>query len=435
MVHRYVTECCDKDARDAYRKGFNAMWRFAGDLMRKWKVPEPGQFEKTNVHGGRLWGGYNEWRKNPISADRIGLIFEACALDSNCSDHVLCQVSKCMSYLYLLETAIPKKNWKSLPGLKMTLKKRKKIPSKKTVSPTHVPTAHQLAHCFTQEWRPGNKKMPLLRFISTAVMAWDSHVLGSRPNVDIRKIKESESHWWTKDMWYTELVEGRAKLPLEKAGTRRWAAWRICICKDAKHVPPAPGFFRTFDDHGNTSADISKYCTTCPLFCGEVLKQFQDDMGVPFHVYRKPLLSKKRLQKKRSLLAPKDNVFSIQKTVIEWFMYQGVQPVSMNSGRKALAKWLSETETPYHEGMQIHADLEGTWRSRYQPDLPPSGHKFREQSTDATVATAAHRRFRKLIGRAPPPRPPRPGMTKTDRVLEMICKNMGWTKSFDEIFG
>ena len=151
--------------------------------------------------------------------------------------------------------------------------------------------------------------------------------------------------------------------------------------------------------------------------------------------FTEPLLSKGRLAKKRSLLAPVDNVYSIQKTVIEWFSYQGVRPVSMNSGRKALAKWLSKTETPYHEGMMIHADLEKTWRQRYQPDLSPSGFKLRDQSTDPTVATAAHRRFRKLIGRAPPPPPPRPGMTKTDRVLEMICKNMGWTKSFEEIFG
>lgn len=433
MVHRYITECCDKDARAAYRKGFNAMWRFAPRLMRKWKVPESGQFDKLNVHGGRLWGGYTEWHKRPITALRIAHIFEECALNQNCSNSVLCQISKTMSYLYLLETGIPKKNWKSLPCLKITLKNRKRVRNKSTVKPDHVPTAHQLAHAFTQEWRPGTPKMPLLKFLCSAVMAWDSHVLGVRPKVDTKKIKDSEIHWWSEDMWYTEYVDGRAKLPNEKSGTRRWSAWRVCLCKDAKHVAPPKNFFRSFDDTGNTDEDISKFCTTCPVFAGQVLKQFQDDMGVPFHVYRKPLLDHKRIKKNRPLFGVK-NVYSVTDWVIQWFEYQNVSPVSRNSGRKCLAAWLSTTGTPYNQGFHVHADLEKVWRDSYQPGLPPDGYKIRVQSLDPVVATAAHRNFRKLCGRSPPPPPPRPGMTKTDQVLQFICANMGWTNSFDKIF-
>jgi len=133
------------------------MWRFAPDLLRKWKVPKVGEFQKTNLHGGRLWGSYTEWHRKPITARRIALIFEKCALNTNCSDAVLKQTSKTLSYLYLLETGVPKSNWPSLPGLKITLAKRKKIRQQQTVKPLDVPTGHQLAYAFTREWRENNK--------------------------------------------------------------------------------------------------------------------------------------------------------------------------------------------------------------------------------------------------------------------------------------
>ena len=434
MIHRYVTQLMSKEARSAYRKGFRAMWRFASSLMRKWKVPKPGDFDKTNVMGGEMWGSFSEWKSRPITANRIGLIFEECALNFECSDSVLCQISKCMSFLFLLQTGEPGRNWKTLPGLKLTLKKRKKIATQQTVKPEHVVTPDELTRAFTTEWRP-NKGMSLLSFLASAVMAWDSHVLGSRPNVDIKKIKDSENHWFSpnKDIWYTELVGGRAKLPLEKAGTRRWCAFRLCLCKNGKHISPDKNFFRTFDDDGNTDEDLSSYCTTCPVFAGEVLKQFQDHEELPFRAYRRLLLGKDRKRRNRSLIAD-GNVGPVKVLAARWLEHQGVAIVSANSGRKCLARWLSKSEAPYHQSFQIMADLESVWRANYQPDLAPSGFKNREQSQDPHVATAALQRFRKLCGRAPPPPAPLPGMTKTDQVLQMMCTNLGWLNSFNEIF-
>jgi len=127
LCHRYVTEVQSAASREAVRKGFAAMWRHAPKLMRQFKIPRPGQFIKSNIHGGKLWGGYTEWHKNSVTAIRMGRLFEACALNQACSDSVLCQISKTMSYLYLLETGEAKKNWRTLPGLKVTLAKRKRI--------------------------------------------------------------------------------------------------------------------------------------------------------------------------------------------------------------------------------------------------------------------------------------------------------------------
>ena len=430
-IHRFVTEIQSESARSQARKGFNAMWRFAPDLMRKWKVPKVGEFQKTNLHGGRLWGSYTEWHRKPITARRIALIFEKCALNTKCSDAVLKQISKTLSYLYLLETGVPKSNWPSLPGLKITLAKRKKIRQQQTVKPLDVPTGHQLAYAFTREWRENKDGWSLLRFILASVCAWDSHVLGSRPKSDLNKIKKSTCHWFGDDCWSTALVEGRSKLPLGKAGTRPWCAYRVCLCPNGKHVPPEPGLCHQFNDEGNLQ-DPTKYTTTCPLFAGQLLKQFQEAAGYEdFKLYRKTMVGKKRTAKGRSLIG-QANILNVEKEAIEWLQFQGVHPVSNNSGRKCLAAWLSVTKCPYHESFQIMADLESVWQACYQPDLPPDGFKCREQSRSLPVATAAIRRFQNLCGRSPPPQPP--PMSKTDQILKVICSKLGLNKSFEKVW-
>ena len=192
-----------------------------------------------------------------------------------------------------------------------------------------------------------------------------------------------------------------------------------------------PGSLLQFDDSGNLE-NTCKYTTTCPVFCGELLKQFQEADGCEdFYPYRKPLLDKKRLKKGRSLLGT-SNISNIEKEAIAWLLFQGVEPVSSNSGRKCLAAWLSITKCPYHESVQIHGDLESVWRANYQPDLPPDGFKGREQSRSLVVLTAALRRFQNLCGRSPPPEPP--PMTKTDQILKLICNNMGWKNAFEKIW-
>ena len=435
LVHRYITEVKSSASRDADRRGFAAMWRYAPKLLRKWKVPKVGEFIKTNVHGGRMWGGYTEWHKKPITANRMGQLFEACALNPKCSDSSLCQISKSMSYLYLLETGESRTNWKTLPSLKKTLAKRKRVETNSTVLPEYIVSPQQLTHAFTTEWRANNDGMPLLFFLVCVVMAWDSHVLGCRPKVDLGKIKKSTKHKWGDDWWFTEFVDGRAKLPLEKSGTRPWCAWRVCLCKGGKHVPPPEDFENSFDDEGNSSMDLSKLTTTCPVFAGQVLSRLQQHLDLPFRSYRKPLLSKMRYKRCRGLFG-ESNVDKLTEQVKAWFKFQGIYPVSSNSGRKCLALWASRAEVPYHELLHVMGDLERTWRQCYQPDLPPSGgYDVREQSMAPHIATAALRRFRKLCGRAPPPEPPPEGLTsKRDAVIMMICKQMGCERQFREIW-
>ena len=435
MIHRYITQVKSKASRDADRKGFHAMWKYAPKLLRKWKVPRPGQFEKSNIHNGVLWGGYAEWRNKPITAKRMGQLFEECALNEECSDSTLCQISKCMSFLYLLETGEIKKNWKTLPGLKTTLAKRKRVKTVHTVTAEHIPSPQQLIHAFTTEWKSGNKDMPLLKFLVGVVMAWDSHVLGARPKVDIGKIKKSYEHKFGEDWWFTGFVDGRAKLPLEKNGTRPWSAWRICLCKGGKHVPPPVNFEYSFRDDGNSTMSLDGLTTTCPVFAGQTLKRLQDHLDLPFRCYRKPLIGRQRWKRARGLFG-ESNIDKVVEEVKKWFAFQGVEPVSSNAGRKCAALWFSRAEAPYPEILLIIGDLERVWRANYQPDLPPSGgYDGRKQSMAPHIATAAIRRFRKLCKRNPPPVPPPQGLTeKRDQVFLMFARRMGCEQEFREIW-
>jgi len=433
MVHRYITEVKSDASREADRKGFYAAWKYGGKLLRKWKVKKPGEFDETNAYGGVLWGGVIEWNKSPITADRIGRLFEECALNRRCSDSSLTQISKMLSTLYLLETGESSKNWKTLPGLKKTLKHRNRVETVSTVLPDNVPSWMQLVKVFTTEWRP-DADMPLLKFLISGLMTWDSHVLGSRSNIDIKKIKDSTRHWFGTDCWFTEFVDGRAKLPLEKSGTRPWRAWRICLCPKGKHVPPPPDFECSFNDEGNSSADLSGICTTCPLFIGQLLDRMQRFQEWPLRCYRKAYVGTKRMQKGRTIFGKK-NFGPVQDMVKNFFRFQGVPLVSSNSGRKCLAGWASKTRAPYRELLHIMGDLEKVWRANYQPDLPVSGgYDVRKQSTNPAIATAALRRFRKLCGRAPPPEPPPPGLDKTGQVVFMLCKQLGYDGTAREIF-
>ncbi len=181
--------------------------------------------------------------------------------------------------------------------------------------------------------------------------------------------------------------------------------------------------------------DLSKLTTTCPLFAGEVLFRLQEHLDLPFRCYRKPHLGKNRWKRNRGILG-EHNIDKVTEVVKQWFAFQGVTPVSSNSGRKCVALWASRAEVPYHELLHIVGDLEKVWRENYQPDLPPSGgYDNREQSLAPHIATAALQRFRKLCGRAPPPRPPPEGLTsKRDLVMMMFAKQMGCERQFRSIW-
>ena len=100
------------------------------------------------------------------------------------------------------------------------------------------------------------------------------------------------------------------------------------------------------------------------------------------------------------------NCGDIATTANEWLYAQGIPgPFDRNSGRKSLARWLDHLNVPYHDGLQIHADLEGVWRGSYQPTLLKDGLKNRDQSQDPDTATRALRRFAQWLhqDQQPPP--------------------------------
>ena len=420
-----------KETRQSTRNGFRAMWRHAPELMEQFGVPKPETFDTSNLHGGVMWGSMQEWRNNKLSEDQIlEIVFEV--YTSGASVSVCKQVRKTCSYLYHLDTGIPGKNWPGLPGVVGSVKVQLK-PPKNAVMPEHVPTAADIVKAFTNNWKP-NPTMSLMTFMVNCLLTWDSHVLGSRPNSDLDKIKKSTDHWWDfkNKCWTTSFVAGRSKLALQKSGTRPWRAWRICMCPNEEHIEPPENFEFSFDENGNTNMDISNLCTTCPLFIGQFLKRAQEPLV--FRCYRKYIYSESRKKRSRSPWSP-DNYGDLQTLVIEWLKHQGVTPVSRNSGRKTLARLSEATKSTYPELVHVMGDLEPTWRKRYQPGLPPSGgYKIREQSLDPEVACAYLRRFRKLCGRNRPPQPPPPGMSKDALMMFLIAKRLGLENDAREIY-
>ena len=58
---------------NAYRTGFNTMWKHAGAYMARKGIKKAGEYDPTNVHGGRLYGSRKEC---PITDKIAGNIIE-----------------------------------------------------------------------------------------------------------------------------------------------------------------------------------------------------------------------------------------------------------------------------------------------------------------------------------------------------------------------
>ena len=399
--------------------------------MVKFKVKKPGEFREDNIHGGRMWGSMQEWREHRLSSDKIAKIVIAC-FEGGASESTLKLIRKTCSYLYNLETGIPGENWSIMPGVFKCIKLSLCTPSKGGVIPDHVPTAEQLRLAFTTEFREGCG-MTFLFFLRAVLIAWDFFVLGNRPKVDLNKIKKSvvHKHDTERHICATKFPGGRSKLAGHKKGTRNWWALRICMCPDGKHVSPKPGLAFSFDRYGNTRMDVSKYCTTCPIFAFEVLELSQPTGQLK--LYRNWLTSESRSRKGRSRWGDKSPE-EPQLVAIEWLRIQGVSPISKNSGRKATADWSQKSGCPFHELVHIVGDNEDVWRKSYQPKLPPTNSKVREQSEDLVVATEALRRFRGFCGRNPPVVVPS-GLSRSELGFYTLLNNLGFGQDAKKIFG
>ena len=372
----------------AYRTGFNTCWRYAGPYMARKGIPKPGEFDPTNVHGGKLWGTRKECR---LTDKMAGNIFERVYDSGKVGVDQLKQVRHSLSYAYYLTKGIQGENypevyaqWKSfdlskLPGVRRPLK------------PIRIPTPANLKLVFTTPWSSAHPQN-LTTFATGVLCAWDTHIFGLRPNVDVKKVKDSRTHIINANEGYgwTLMEGGRSKLHGPKRGTRPWRVYRVCLC-EGTHVS-VPDHFN-LDLQGNP-VDVPTWNTVCPLAAMELLRYVQGDAFKP---YGKWFASSQHYGQ---------NVGDVATYANTWMSSQGVPgPFDRNSGRKSLSRWLEHLHVPYAEHLHIHGDLEEVWRSHYQTRLQKSTYKTREQSLDPDTATAALRRFARWLHQNGQPKP------------------------------
>ena len=86
-----------KATADAYRAGFNCMWKHASKYMQRKGIPRPGEFRKDNPHGGKLWGSRKECK---LTDHMAGNIIERVYESGKVGLDQLKQVRHSMSYAY-----------------------------------------------------------------------------------------------------------------------------------------------------------------------------------------------------------------------------------------------------------------------------------------------------------------------------------------------
>ena len=191
--------------------------------------------------------------------------------------------------------------------------------------------------------------MSFARWMTGLLAAWAWAVSGGRTSCDLTSVKKSEDHTLSPDQGWacTEFVGGRNKLHGNKRGTRSWAMYYCCLCPGGVHKG-APANL-ALDEHGNPVGPLN-FPTYCPLNCLAIKKSLS---AGALHVFSKWASAQLRFGKK--------NHGDVTGLANEWFRAQNAleenRPYDSNSGRRALAGWLQETHTPYHEGFEVHADL------------------------------------------------------------------------------
>ena len=323
-----------------------------------------------------------------MSDKAAGEIIERCFLSGKATLDQLKQVRHSFSYSYYLVTGKGGLNWPEVDAQWRCFLPAKDLPkSKRKVLPTKIPTPLNLKDSSQRQWTP-NCGLSLVDFIVARLGSWDFHVFGLRPNVDIKKVKNSREHFINANEGYgkTKMVEGRSKLHLNKRGTREWWVYRVCTCK-GKHKGPSERQSRVKKD-GNPKSRPT-WDTCCPVAAMEFLHHHQ---GANFRCYP-------RWNKRGHYGAW--NHGDVANLANRWLEIQGQScdghDFDRNCGRKSLARWLAELGIPYKESIHVHGDLEEVWRDSYQDSLHKSHYRVREQSTDPDTATKALRSFARWI--------------------------------------
>ena len=383
-----------KPTADAYRAGYNCMWKHCSAYMTRKRLKKPGEFNPNNVHGGKLWASRKECNMtNLIAGNIIERLYESgkVGLDQ------LKQVRHSMSYAYYLVEGVQGENFPEVYAQWKTFDLTKLPAVRKPVKPTRIPTPQNLKVAFTTPWTPEHP-LSLAQFCTSLICCWHSHVCGLRPNEDIKRAKESVDHDVNPNEGYawTSLVGGRSKLHLQKRNTRPWKIYEVCCCAGGPSHHTSPPDNLDLDDDGNPrNQQQPVWNTCCPVAAMEFLRFCQGD---PIKVYAKWFVSQKTYGRQ--------NVGDVPTAANNWLVDQGIPgPFDRNSGRKSLGRWLDYLRVPYKEAMQIHGDLESVWRNHYQDTLLKSGLKTREQSAHPDDATKALQRFAAWLHQDDQPKP------------------------------
>jgi len=333
-----------------------------------------------------MWAHKNECNMTNIVA---GNIIEKCYESRKLTYAQMRQVRRSLSYSYYLREGVCSDNWPEVKAQWHSFDMTTLPGPKARRMPTDIPTPHNLKAAATKPWTPASEWS--LTWFSTGVIAnYDSNWYGLRPNVDIRKVKFAEEHFVNVNEGYgwTEMFEGRAKLPLQKRKTRPWKVFRVCLCPNGKHVPVPDDI--VVDKDGNPF-EKPTWHTYCPIAAMEFIRNVQqrDD----WQIYPKWFNRAGRYGKGKG-----SNIADVAKFANEWLNLQGVKAdegrhFSRNCGRKSLARWLDHLDIPYTESMPIHGDNEDVWVDHYQDNLATTKYRVRKQSHDPDICCKALRKF------------------------------------------
>ena len=414
-----------KKAHQLYRDGYRYMWRTCPKVMENLEFPKPGTFSKSNGHNGEIWG----WKKEcSMTNKKAGRVLVACVLAKTLTLPQLKVVRKSLAYTYQLmgnEVTDKKNNWSSVYHVWRGVSEKNCVP-KRSTKPKVVPNPEDLKRAFTTSWSP-DSQMPFLKSVIARRAAFDIFVSGCRPNEDTKRLKNSRTHCIdVEEGWcWTDYKGGRAKLRGAKKNTRPWKQWAVCWCKGGKHKSPTLRERYNIGEDGNPLNGRPGFDDRCIIAGFEFTNLFIED---PEKFRRYP-----NLNRKGGNVAAR-NVGEPVTWALEWLQLNGAnKPFGTNSGRKALAHWLSLLNVVYEEGFEIHADAYGTWESSYQQGCIRHSPDFkrRTQTDKADVATRALRRFSQWIGLGPT-KPVRQ-MSLLERQMDMQLRLQGYGKQCDDM--
>ena len=364
------------------------MWKCAKKEMIAAGVKPMGSYDKSNVHGGLIWGWKQECN---LTENRVKNILFACIESGQLTMPQLQAIRKSLSYAYQLQKGVdvPSKktllNFSCVPGLWKTIDEVKKIG--KSTLPEWIPTPEELKTAFRKVWSLEHP-WSFVKFCQGCLMTYDCFMVGPRSREDIKRVKESKDHDVrpSEGQMSTGFLGGRCKS--EKK--RSWRLFTVCFCPKGKHVSPGRYDRWSLDVHGNPTSELA-WSSTCPLACFEFAQTF-------------PKAKSRRYAKvnKSGSNYTLNNEGDVVSFATSWLIAQGVcskdQPYSHNSGRKSLARLLSRYQIPYEQGFEIHGDKWQNWQESYQKDCPWSAFECRDQSLNPDVACRALRSIAQNFG-------------------------------------